>query len=231
MALDNPESRVFHTMTHLISIHLQRALILASASPRRAELLRQIGLPFSVLPAYIAEPPPRPGQDVCAWAAEAATAKAMACAAALDHQHALVLGADTVVLHRVVAMPEAPTWEGMPVEVMGKPTDEADARRMLRALSGTTHTVVSALALLAHPEGTVNVEVVATEVTFRPLDDAEIAWYLATGEPFDKAGAYGIQGQGAVLVSALQGDYYTVVGLPLARLWAMIAPWRVFFPS
>jgi septum formation protein len=98
---------------------------------------------------------------------------------------------------------------------------------MLRRLAGATHAVISAFAVLVHPEGEALTEAVETAVTFRAITPAEIAAYVASGESLDKAGAYGIQGAGAVLVERIEGDYYTVVGLPVARLWETLAPWRI----
>lgn len=207
---------------------LSRPLLLASASPRRAGLLTQLGLAFEIIPTHVAEPLPLPGADIKDWASETARLKARACVIqAHPTQPTIILGADTAVLRPDDADTLAPRWDGRPVEVMGKPTDAQDAWRMLRALAGQTHTVISAVALLAYPEGEIVSDVVATQVAFRRLTDAEIAWYLQTGEPCDKAGGYGIQGAGAVLIDSIIGDYYTVVGLPLARLWTLLAPWRV----
>jgi septum formation protein len=205
---------------------LSRPLILASASPRRAELLTQIGLDFRVCPAHADEPPPSPGEDVVDWARQIAEAKARATAALLPADPVLVLGADTVVLITGGEDVAAPCYRGKPASVLGKPRDAADARAMLRRLSGRKHVVLSAFAVLAHPEDTLVTCAVATTVRFRHLDDAEIDAYIAMGEPLDKAGAYGIQGRGAVLIHDIDGDYYTVVGLPLAELWSTLAPWR-----
>lgn len=207
-------------------VSLTRPLVLASASPRRAELLAQLGLPFQALPAHLPEPPPAVGEDVLAWARAAALAKARATAAMLPATPALVLGADTVVLLSTDTA-AAPCLHGRPVRVLGKPRDDAEARAMLQALSGRAHTVVSAFALLCHPEGEAVTEAVETTVTFQALTARDIDEYIASGEPRDKAGAYGIQGRGAVLVAGISGDYYTVVGLPLARLWQILAPWRI----
>jgi septum formation protein len=207
----------------MLPMMLRRPLILASASPRRAELLRQVGVPFTVLPAHVEEPPPAAGQDVLAWARQAALDKARAAVPHLTAP-ALVIGADTVVLAPAEDAGH-PCLHAAPVRVLGKPADDADARAMLRALSGREHTVVSAFALLAHPEDKWVSEAVETRVCFRILTDAEIAAYVATGEPRDKAGAYGIQGQGAVFVEGITGDYYTVVGLPLARVWQRLLFW------
>lgn len=204
---------------------LTRPLILASASPRRADLLAQIGVPCRVLPAEIEEPPPAPGEDVRAWACAMAAAKARAVAPRLA-EPALILGADTMVLlpaREDDPMGQLPRLRGLPVHVLGKPADAAEARSMLQALSGRTHVVLSAFALYRHPEAQLETDAVETTVTFRPLSSRDIEAYLATGEPLDKAGAYGIQGRGAVLIDRIDGDYATVVGLPLSRLWEQLA--------
>lgn len=205
---------------------LARPLILASASPRRVELLRQIGLPFRVLPGDYHEPPPAPAEEMAAYIGQASREKALAVAQTLPPDPILVLGADTLVLAPSGEDASAPRLHGEPVAVMGKPRDAGDAFRMLRALSGRAHTVISAFSVLRHPEGECTTDTVETRVVFRELTDREIRDYIATGEPLDKAGAYGIQGRGAVLVERIDGDYYTVVGLPLARLWEALAPWR-----
>ncbi len=211
----------------MATVTLSRSLVLASASPRRAALLAQIGLAARIIPAHIEEPPPAIGDDLHDWLCRTATAKARATAALLPPDACLILGADTVVA--LSGKAAGPCRQGQPVRLLGKPTDVDDARRMLRSLSGRTHDVLSAFAVLCHPEGTVISEVATTHVVFRSLAAEEIETYLATGEPLDKAGAYGIQGRGAVLVDRIEGDYYTVVGLPLARLWACLAPWRVSY--
>ncbi|MHB0939333.1 MAG: Maf family protein [Armatimonadota bacterium] len=207
-------------------ISLTRPFILASASPRRAELLRQIGLPFRVLPSDYHEPPPAPAEDVAAYIGQASREKALAVARTLPPEPVLILGADTLVLAPIEDDAAAPRLHDRPVAVMGKPRDAADAFRMLRALSGRVHTVISAFSVLCHPEDECLTETVETQVRFRELRDEEIRDYIDTGEPLDKAGAYGIQGRGAVLVERIDGDYNTVVGLPLARLWEVLAPWR-----
>lgn len=209
----------------MTEISLTRPLVLASASPRRAELLAQLRAPFTVAASHIDEPPPAESQEVGEWARQIALDKARAAVPLLQSDTALIIGADTVVL--VYSWEDRlPVLDHVCVQVLGKPRDADDARRMLRLLSGQTHVVLSAFALLAHPEGTVVTEVVETEVRFRDLSDDDIEEYVASGEPLDKAGAYGIQGLGAVLVDAIDGDYFTVVGLPLARLWQALSPWR-----
>jgi septum formation protein len=176
-----------------------RRLILASASPRRRELLTQIGVVFEVETAGIDE-----GDDPRANA----LAKARAVATRHTGEDAVVLGADTEVV--------------LDGEVLGKPADAVHAREVLRRLSGRTHSVVTAYALVDCATGDELVRAVETDVTFRALDDDEIDAYVATAEPLDKAGAYGIQGRGAVLVERVDGDYFTVVGLPLADLAAAL---------
>ncbi len=182
-------------------MHLIKPLVLASRSPRRLTLLRQIGLNPEVAPCTIPE-------DFHEAASPAENARALAlkkaqCVAG-RYENALILGADTIV-----------AIDGM---MLGKPADESDAKRMLRILSGQTHTVYTAFALLERPSNASVVEVEATRVTFRVLESEEIDEYVAGGAPMDKAGAYGIQDDySAVFVSRIEGCFYTVVGLPLAR--------------
>ena len=209
-------------------MRLQRPLILASASPRRAALLAQIGVEFLIRVADVPEPAPAPGADLRDWAKTTAARKAQAVAAdASAPIPALILAADTVVLLPAELTCDAPLLDGHPVHVLGKPRDAADAGRMLALLSGREHSVLTAFALLAIPEHQWTLTAVTTRVRFRPLSAADIAAYLAGGEPLDKAGAYGIQGRGAVLIAEIIGDYYTIVGLPLAELWGALAAWRV----
>jgi nucleoside triphosphate pyrophosphatase len=179
---------------------LQRALVLASASPRRQDLLSLLDLPFEILSADVDE-----GLHDALPPAERARrlAEDKAVAVSRLRPDALILGADTLVV--------------LATEVMGKPRDADDARRMLRLLSGRTHQVITGLALVA--EGQILCgEAVTTDVRFRKLGEAEISSYVATGEPMDKAGAYAIQGRGAILIEGIAGDYANVVGLPLTRL-------------
>jgi len=180
-------------------------LILASASPRRRELLRLLGLPFEVVPSAFEEPAPASHPDPEALARELALAKARD--VARNHPRRWVLGADTVV------------WLGD--RLLGKPADASEAAAMLAALVGRTHRVTTGLALLRRggPELTAHA---TTEVTFRPLTPREVAAYVATGEPYDKAGGYGIQGHGALLVEGVRGDYPNVVGLPLVPLLRLL---------
>ncbi len=174
--------------------------ILASGSPRRRELLGQIGITgFTVLPADVDEtiaPGTPPDQAVLELS------RRKAAAVAETHPDALILAADTVV--------------ALGDNILGKPHDRSEAQGMLRALSGKVHRVYTGFTLRAPGHTESGVE--ETEVTFRALSDGEIDAYIATGEPMDKAGAYGIQGKGALLVQGIRGDYFNVMGLPLCRL-------------
>ena len=174
-------------------------IILASASPRRRDLLTLIGIPHEVRPADVDETL-LPGEAPDEHAERLARAKATLLASRAPD--ALVVGSDTIVV--------------VDGAILGKPADEADAARMLRALSGRRHTVHTAVAVARG--GRVESGVERVGVTFRPLTDADIASYIATGEPMDKAGAYGIQGYGATIVERIEGDYFAVMGLALGRL-------------
>ena len=177
-------------------------LILASGSPRRAEILRSAGLPFSVLSSAVDETP-IPGETAKEMVQRLALAKAELVAARAVGP-AIVIAADTVV-----------TLDGT---ILGKPRTTEDARQMLEKLSGRTHSVITGVALIRLPD----VERVefqeTTQVQFAGLDDEEIVRYLSSGEPFDKAGAYAIQGRAGRYIPRIEGCYYNVVGLPLARL-------------
>ncbi|ACY48395.1 Maf family protein [Rhodothermus marinus] len=185
---------------------LRVPLILASRSPRRRKLLAQLGLHFEVHPSDLDENATNhrlPEQLVEQLALE----KARTVAARFPE--ALTLGADTIVV--------------LDGDVLNKPADEAEARAMLRRLSGRTHTVYTGVALVHPASQREVVDYEATQVTFAPLTDAEIDAYVATGSPLDKAGAYGIQDDyGAVFIRRIEGDYYNVVGLPLHRLYRML---------
>lgn len=175
-------------------------LLLASASPRRAELLASAGFSFEIVPAHVDETP-QAGEEPEELVRRLSREKAEAVAA--THPVAIVLAADTVVVHDGV--------------LLGKPEDEADAFRMLSALSGDAHEVITGFTLL-FPEGQVHSEVVITEVQFRDLSEEDINAYIASGDPMDKAGACGIQSGAAGFVSRLHGSYTNVVGLPLAEV-------------
>ena len=181
-------------------------LILASASPRRTELLRRIGVEHTVLPAHVdesADVPVEPGAHVRALAER----KALAVAA--GQPEALVLGADTIVYHGD--------------EILGKPRDFEHAVELVGRLAGSSHEVYTGVTL-AGPDGNpADSSFEVTRVKFRELSNDEIRRYVTTGEPFDKAGAYGIQGYGATLVEQVDGCYFNVMGLPLVRLVRMLA--------
>lgn len=173
--------------------------ILASASPRRKELLGRLGIPFEISVSNADESVPAGTKPVDA---AAFTAEKKARAVAANYPDACVIGADTIVV--------------LGDTVMGKPADAADAVKMLTALSGKTHQVMTGVALIQGGKTVTFTQV--TDVTFYPLSGDEIKAYVASGEPMDKAGAYGIQGLGCTLVEGIRGDYFNVVGLPVARL-------------
>jgi septum formation protein len=186
-------------------------IILASRSPRRAELLRTAGLPFEVRPPGDVETDlsgrlAADGTSPSRYAEELALAKARDVADSVPGR--LVLGADTVVV--------------LDGDILEKPRDEADAHVLLARLAGREHAVISAVALAGGRAGAGRVAHERTRVWFLPHEPAVLARYVATGEPMDKAGAYGIQGLGALLVERLEGCYFNVMGLPLARLGAML---------
>jgi septum formation protein len=179
------------------------ALVLASASPRRRELLSGLGVAFTVRPVDLDETP-RSGEEPSDYVLRLAREKAAARVAAGE----LVLAADTIVV--------------LDGELLGKPRDEADARRMLGRIAGREHTVLTGVALLDATEtregrraGLAAMTVEASRVRMAAMSEAEIAWYVATGEPLDKAGSYAVQGLGALFVEEVFGNYTNVVGLPL----------------
>jgi septum formation protein len=184
-------------------------LILASASPRRRELLKQTGFTFEVRPAHVNEDP-YPDEDPVAYVVRLARHKAQSVLAEISSdapaQSAVVLGADTTV-----------TLDG---HILAKPEDAADAARMLRMLSGRTHRVITGVAVASATGTEVAAEI--TGVQFLTLTDEEIDAYIATGEPMDKAGAYGIQGYAAKWIPRIEGCYSNVVGLPLGLVSTML---------
>lgn len=182
----------------------QPRILLASSSPRRRELLTMIGIAHEVIPADIDEAY-LPGEEPLAHAERLARAKAETIAPVAPD--ALVIGADTIVV--------------IGGQVLGKPRDEAHAADMLRRLSGRTHEVLTAVAVARGRRIESGVETVS--VTFRELRDEEIRAYIATREPMDKAGAYGIQGYGATIVERVDGDFFAVMGLSLVRLVSLLA--------
>ncbi len=188
-------------------------LVLASASPRRRELLTQAGYRFEVHPAHIPEDP-LPGEDPIAYVTRLAREKAEAVfrdltdASPEPEKTLVVLGADTTV--------------ALDNTILGKPEDAADAARMLRLLSGRTHRVITGVAVVTKKGAEVAAE--ATAVRFLTLSDAEIADYVAGGEPMDKAGAYAIQGRAARWIPRIEGCYFNVMGLPLALVCSLLEP-------
>jgi septum formation protein len=178
-------------------------LVLASASPRRQELLRSAGIGFEVQPADIVEDP-QPGESAKACAERLAREKALA--VARQRPHDFVLGADTVVV--------------VDGQILGKPSDANDAARMLRMLSGRKHQVITGVCLVINGQPSVASE--TTVVTVTEITDKEIADYVASGEPMDKAGAYAIQGIASRWIPRIEGDYSNVVGLPVALVFRML---------
>src|SRR6185436_6887839 len=185
---------------------LKEKLILASQSPRRAEILTSVGWPFEAIPADIDESRFE-SEDALGYVLRLAQTKAETVAARVASGR--VLGADTVVV--------------IDQEILGQPRDDDDARRMLSLLSGKWHEVVTGVALVRQAE-TLQTSVAhqTTRVRFAALTSKEIDWYVSTGEPQGKAGAYAIQGQGALFIQEIQGDYYNVVGLPVRIVYELL---------
>ena len=178
-------------------------LVLASASPRRADLLRAAGIPFEAQAVDVDE---RFHADETPEHAVARLAEVKATAALVLHPHAVVLGADTTVV--------------VDGESLAKPSDAAVAARMVRLLSGRTHEVLTGICLLCGKRRLVHVE--STRVRMARLSDDEITWYVATGEPFDKAGAYGVQGFASRFIEGIDGSYSNVVGLPISSVYRLL---------
>ena len=173
-------------------------VVLASSSPRRSELLSKLGIEFEIRSADIDETP-FPGELPEALLVRLATQKAKAVSALLEGP-AVVLGADTIVV--------------CDEKILGKPADESDAREMLRLLSDRTHAASTGIAVIG-VDGQVTTAMSTTLVTMHKISESDIDWYLATGEPFDKAGSYALQGHGGLFVSAINGNMHNVIGLPL----------------
>jgi septum formation protein len=188
----------------------QTALVLASGSPRRRAFLEQLGLAFTVTPAELDERVHQ-GELPAAYVERLAREKAQAVAA--RHLGARVLAADTTVV--------------LDEEILGKPADAAEALSMLRGLCGRTHRVLTGVALAGE---TLRARVVETRVVFREASEAELSWYVATGEPLDKAGAYGLQGIGGFLVRRIEGSHSNVIGLPLAETLELLAAEGIALP-
>ncbi|HHS49605.1 MAG TPA: septum formation protein Maf [candidate division Zixibacteria bacterium] len=183
-----------------------RPLYLASDSPRRSELLARVGIPFEKISRReVLDIPPFDPLTPERYAVELAVRKARS---GLPPAPGLVLGCDTIVVQQG--------------RLLEKPATDDVAREYLRLLQGSTHTVITGIALLDTPDGRIEADFEATDVLFAPMTAEEIDAYIATGEPMDKAGAYGIQEKGALLVREIRGDYFNVVGLPLFRLTALL---------
>lgn len=183
-------------------------LILASSSPRRKELLAKLQTPFTVVTSHVNEEFEKnysPEQVVL----ELATRKAKA--VSREYPNSIVIGADTIVVHAQ--------------QILGKPKDRDHARSILEGLSGKTHSVLTGVAII-HAES-IQTFYEKTDVTFWELSSKEIENYLNSGEPFDKAGAYGIQGLGSLFVKSIHGDFYNVVGLPISRLKKVLEEWNL----
>jgi septum formation protein len=207
-------------------------LVLASASPRRRELLTQADFSFEVHPADISEDP-LPNEDPVVYVTRLAREKAHAVynelvlkghgfsRAESDSKDAGALAPEGVISDNLTVL-AADTTVTLDNQILGKPSDPADAARMLRLLSGRTHQVITGVALLTAASTQVASE--TTAVTFISLSDKDIAAYIATGEPMDKAGAYAIQGRAARWIPRIEGDYFNVVGLPIALVSALLEP-------
>jgi len=188
-------------------------IILASRSPRRKDLLHQIGLTFTIDETDVDERV-LPGEKAPAYAVRVAVDKAKAVSS--WRNTGIIIAADTVVVLKSV--------------ILGKPSDIHDAERMLTMLSGRTHTVITGLAVLDAGSGTMQTGSATTKVRFLAVTQEQITSYLKTGEPLDKAGAYGIQGKGALLVDRIEGCYTNVVGLPLSLLGRMLSRFGIKLP-
>jgi len=185
--------------------HLREKLVLASGSPRRAEILERAGWPHEIIVAGIDETV-LPNEEAAAYVQRLARSKAEAVASRLEE--GLVLGADTTV---VVAN-----------QILGQPVDDADARRMLRLLNAKWHDVLTGVAIV-RVGGDTRVAYEKTRVRFAEMSDKEIDWYIATREPFGKAGAYGIQGKAALFIEEIEGDYFNIMGLPIRLVYELAA--------
>ena len=188
--------------TSKASVH---KLILASASPRRKEILEALGLDFVVDPSRIPEPGPVPGETPARYAARVARSKVQD--VSKRHHRGLIIGADTIVVAGG--------------ERFGKPSGKEEARSMLRALEGRWHEVVSGISLMDCETERARSRSVTSRVHFRRLSGSEIDWYLTTADYRDKAGAYGIQGYAAMFVDRIEGCYFNIVGFPIAAFYSM----------
>ncbi len=191
--------------------YLKTNFVLASRSPRRYDILKQMGLQFETRPSKVDEDEFDNSIAPMDFVMNLAFRKALKVSQAITE--GIVIGADTVVV--------------IDGEILGKPQSEKEAIEMLTRLSGKEHSVFTGLALLEVPSGRKSISFAETKVQFRSLERTEIEKYAATGEPLDKAGAYGIQGKGAILVEKIDGCYYNVVGLPVAKLINMLKEFGV----
>jgi len=183
--------------------HLREKLVLASGSPRRAEILERAGWPHEIIVAGIDETV-LPNEDAATYVQRLARSKAEAVASRLEG--GLVLGADTTV---VVAN-----------QILGQPVDDADARRMLHLLNAKWHDVLTGVAIV-RVGGETRVAYETTRVRFAEMSEQEIDWYIATREPFGKAGAYGIQGKASLFIEEIEGDYFNIMGLPIRLVYEL----------
>ena len=185
--------------------HLREKLVLASGSPRRAEILERAGWPYEIIVAGIDETLLL-NEEAAAYVQRLARSKAEKVASGLDH--GLVLGADTTVV--------------IDDQILGQPVDAADAKRMLDLLNAKWHEVLTGVALV-RVGGEARVDYETTRVRFAEMSDEEIDWYIGTGEPFGKAGAYGIQGQASLFIEQIEGDYFNIMGLPIRLVYELAA--------
>ena len=183
--------------------HLREKLVLASSSPRRAEILERAGWPHEIMVAGIDETL-FPNEEAAVYVQRLARSKAEAVASRLSH--GLVLGADTTVV--------------VGNQILGQPADEADARKMLDLLNAKWHEVLTGVALV-RVGGESRVAYETTRVRFAEMSESEIDWYIATGEPFGKAGAYGIQGKASLFIEEIEGDYFNIMGLPIRLVYEL----------
>ena len=204
MHANERESPICNLQSSIFNLQSLPPLFLASASPRRRQLLRRMGLRFKVLKPTVDES--GTWRSPREHAIRLAEMKARAVAPPV--RKGIIIAVDTIVV--------------LGREIMGKPMNRADARRMIKALAGRTHRVIGGLCLLRQPDGRTLLACEETKVQFRRLSPAEIDAYVATDEPYDKAGAYAIQGQAGFFVERIEGDYFNVVGLPVARLLKLL---------
>ena len=190
---------------HLLYDLPSEKLVLASRSPRRAEILTAVGWPFEMVASNIDETRFK-SESAVTYVTRLAQAKAEAVARIATS--GLVVGADTVVV--------------VEDQILGQPSDDDDARRMLKLLSGRWHEVLTGVALIHAGKNSLVVEHEKTRVRFTEMSDPEIDWYVGTGEPMDKAGAYAVQGRAALFIEEIQGDYFNIVGLPMRLLYKLM---------